>query len=95
MVDFFSSLLNSSPVVQGGLTLMVVGWLGYQARALPDRVLSWVRLWTTREVEIREHHPHYDAWLAMLTEHAVRPGGPRTLEVRRTPGGPRLERDRM
>jgi len=91
MFDFFSSLLNSSPVVQGGLTLMVIGWLGYQARALPDRVLSWVRLWTTRQVEIREHHPHYDAWLALLTEHAVRPGGPRTLEVRRAPGGPRLD----
>lgn len=35
-------------------------------------------------IEVRENHPLYDAWLGMLTDGAVRKGGPRTLEVRVT-----------
>ncbi|MGH7132020.1 MAG: AAA family ATPase [Phycisphaerales bacterium] len=86
MIDVLNQLLAQSPVVQGGLALMVAGWLGYQLRSLPGRVAQFVREWTTRVIQIRESHPLYSAWLEMLTEHAVRPSGPRTVEVR-------LERD--
>lgn len=72
-------------MVQGGLTLMLAGWLGYQLRELPHRVMSAVRAWTTREIQVRDRNPMYDTWLSYLTEHAVRPGGPRALEVRRSP----------
>lgn len=61
---------------------MLIGWIGFQLRTLPERVLAFVREWTTRIVEIRDTHPHYEAWLALLTEGALRRGGPRTLEVR-------------
>lgn len=82
MSEFLNRLLTESPLLQGGLVLMVTGWLGYQLRAMPANALSLLRLWTTRVVQVRDTHPHYDVWLAMLTEHAVRKGGPRTLEVR-------------
>ena len=83
-MDWIQSIIEGSPVVQGGLTLMIAGWLGYQLRALPDRFFSLTRGIFTRVIEIREKHPLYDAWLGLLTEHARRPGGPRTLEVRST-----------
>lgn len=83
-MDWIQNIIEESPVVQGGLTLMIAGWIGYQLRALPDRVFSLARGLFTRVIEIREKHPLYDAWLGLLTEHARRPGGPRTLEVRST-----------
>lgn len=82
MFEYLNNLFQQSPLMQGGVVLMLAGWLGYQLRELPLRVLSQAREWTTRVIEIRDTHPHYDAWLSMLTEHAVRRGGPRTLEVR-------------
>ncbi|CAN5693633.1 hypothetical protein BH11PLA1_BH11PLA1_03110 [soil metagenome] len=82
MIDFLKQLVNQAPFVQGGVALLLAGWLGYQARALPERVWDLVRAWTTRVIHIRDTHPHYEAWLTMLTEHSVRKGGPRTLEVR-------------
>lgn len=82
MNETLTQLMNQSPLVQGGMTLMIAGWLGYQLRTLPGRVMDLFRENATRQVQIRDTHPHYEAWLAMLTEHAVRPGGPRTLEVR-------------
>lgn len=81
-MDLINTLTQSTPFVQGGVTLMAAGWLGYQLRELPGRVMGHVRHWTTRVIEIREDSPLYEAWLAMLTHAAVRPGGPRTLEVR-------------
>ncbi|MEO1718034.1 MAG: AAA family ATPase [Planctomycetota bacterium] len=83
-MDWIRSIIHESPVVQGGLTLMVAGWVGYQLRALPDRAISMLRVRCTRVIEVREKNPLYDAWLGLLTEHAYRPGGPRTLEVRAT-----------
>jgi predicted nuclease with RNAse H fold len=79
MNEFLNKLLTQSPLLQGGLALMVAGWLGYQLRALPERAWAVVRQWTTRVVQVRETHPHYEHWLAMLTEHTVRKDGPRTL----------------
>ncbi len=81
-MDQIQSILNSNPFVQGGLTLMVAGWLGYQLRAMPTRVIAFVRSRQTRVIEVRECSPLYNAWLTMLTEGAVRRGGPRTIEVR-------------
>lgn len=81
MIEFLKDILRNSPVVQGGLTLVVAGWLGYQARALPRRVWRIVLGMVTREIEIRERHPLYAEWLGLLTDGALRPGGPRTLEV--------------
>lgn len=71
--------------LQGSLALMLAGWVGYQIRALPALAWRHARAWTTRVIEIHERNPLYDAWLAMLTEAAVRPGGPRTLELRAAP----------
>jgi hypothetical protein len=85
-MDFLKNIFASTPVVEGGLTLMIAGWLGYQLRSIPSRLYQFVRHWTTREVEIRETSPLYEAWLEMLTQGAVRPGGPRTLEVRAVTG---------
>ena len=82
MFEYFDNILTQGPLVQGGLALMIAGWLGYRLRALPARAWEIVCAWTTRVVEIREAHPHYEAWLALLTENAVRTGGPRTLELR-------------
>src|SRR5262245_11772161 len=82
LTELFKKILDSTPLVQGGMTLMIAGWVGYQLRAIPARVHDWFRHWTSRRIEIRERNPHYDAWLDLLTESAVRPGGPRTLEVR-------------
>lgn len=81
-MDILNKLLESSPFVQGGLTLMVAGWMGYQLRAIPDRLMGALRAWTTREIEVRESSSLYEVWLEMLSEGAVRPGGPRTVEVR-------------
>lgn len=81
-MNWIQDILTESPFVQGGLALMIAGWLGYQARALPMRVFEVARERLTRVIEIREQHPLYDAWLAFLTESACRRGGPRTLEVR-------------
>lgn len=81
-VNWIQDILTESPFVQGGLTLMIAGWLGYQARALPMRVFDTARGLFTRVIEVREKHPLYDAWLGILTEGACRTGGPRTLEVR-------------
>lgn len=75
-------LIGASPLVQGGLVLMAAGWLGYQLRAIPGRVFDLLRGVFTRVIEVREQNPLYDAWLSLLTESALRPGGPRTLEVR-------------
>ena len=83
MDNFLTTFMQNNPILNGGLMLMLAGWLGYQLRELPGRLLAWIRSWTTRIIQIRENHPHYDAWLELLTENAVRPGGPRTLEVRR------------
>jgi hypothetical protein len=80
--EFLDKLMTQNPLLQGGLVLMVTGWLGYQLRALPARAFAIVRHCCTRVVQVRETHPHYEHWLAMLTEHAVRRGGPRTLEAR-------------
>lgn len=80
--ELIDKLIAQSPLVQGGLALMVAGWLGYQMRSLPERAWSFVRWWMTRVVQVRETHPHYEQWLSLLTEHAVRRDGPRTLEVR-------------
>ncbi len=77
-------ILTGSPFVQGGLTLMIAGWAGYQLRALPGRLTGACRGVITREIQVRESSPLYDAWLGMLTDGALRPGGPRTLEVRTT-----------
>jgi hypothetical protein len=82
MNQLLEKLLGQSALVQGGFVLMIAGWLGYQLRALPGRLADIVREWTTRVVQIRDTHPHYEAWLAMLTEHAIRRGGPRTVEAR-------------
>ncbi len=81
-MDIFQRILDSSPLVQGGLTLMAAGWIGYQLRAIPDRLMGALRTWTTREIEVRESSSLYEVWLEMLSEGAVRPGGPRTVEVR-------------
>ncbi len=81
-MDLIRSLTEATPLVQGGLTLMVAGWLGYQLRAIPERLFNWLRHCLTRQIEIRDQNPLYEAWLDMLTEAAARPGGPRTLEVR-------------
>lgn len=81
-MDVLSNIVSAAPLVQGGITLMAVGWLGFCLRSLPSRLAGLARLWITRVVEIRDSHPHYEAWLATLTEAAVRPGGPRTVEVR-------------
>ncbi len=83
-MTMIENILTGSPFVQGGLTLMIAGWLGYQLRAMPGRAYGAARGIFTRVIEVRENHPLYDAWLGMLTEGAVRPGGPRTLEVRAT-----------
>jgi chaperone BCS1 len=80
--ELFDKLMAQNPLLQGGFVLMVTGWLGYQLRALPGRAFAVVRLSCTRVLQVRETHPHYEHWLALLTEHAVRRGGPRTLEVR-------------
>ncbi len=81
-MDWIENTIRESPIVQGGLTLMIAGWIGYQARAIPSRVMSVLRTRCTRVIEVRESSPLYDAWLALVTESAVRRGGPRTLEVR-------------
>lgn len=83
-MDWIKNTIQESPIVQGGLMLMIAGWIGYQARAIPSRVLSFLRERCTRVIEVRESSPLYDAWLGMVTEGAVRRGGPRTLEVRAT-----------
>lgn len=80
--ELIDKLLVQSPLLQGGLVLMIAGWLGYQMRSIPERTWSVIRWWMTRVVQIRDSHPHYEHWLALLTEHAVRKDGPRTLEVR-------------
>lgn len=80
-MHFLKTILDATPFVQGGLTLMIAGWLGYQLRAIPARLYALTRHWTSREIEVRETSPLYGAWREMLTEAAVRPGGPRTLEV--------------
>ncbi len=80
--ELIDKLMTQSPLLQGGLALMAAGWLGYQLRSLPERAWSIVRWWMTRVVQVRETHPHYEHWLALLTEHAVRKDGPRTLEIR-------------
>ncbi|MBC7772544.1 MAG: AAA family ATPase [Pyrinomonadaceae bacterium] len=85
-MDLTTTLFESTPFVQGGMALMIAGWLGYQLREAPNRIYSFLRHWTTREIEIREQSPLYEAWLEMLTESAVRPGGPRSLEVRAVSG---------
>ncbi len=82
MFDWIDTIIGQSPIVQGGLALMIAGWIGYQVRALPSRLFAFVRGFVTRVVEVREQHPLYDAWLGMLTDGAFRAGGPRTLEVR-------------
>lgn len=79
-----NDILSDSPLVQGGLTLMAAGWLGYQLRALPRRLSAGVRTVATRVIEIRDRSPLYDTWLGFVTEGAIRRGGPRTLEVRTT-----------
>lgn len=81
-MDTLTKLLEGSPIVEGGLMLMLAGWLGYQLRALPERILSVVRARFTRVIEIREQNPLYEAWLSLVTEGAVRTGGPRQLELR-------------
>ncbi len=81
-IEMINNLFQRVPLVEGGLMLMLAGWLGYQARELPLRLLELLRGWTTRVVQIRETSPLFEAWLALLTESAVRRGGPRTLEVR-------------
>jgi mitochondrial chaperone BCS1 len=81
-MDLIRNILDSQSFLQGGVALMFAGWLGYQVRALPALAASHLRAWTTRVVEIRERNPLFEAWLGMLTEAAVRRGGPRTVEVR-------------
>jgi hypothetical protein len=81
-MDLIRDILDKHSFLQGGVALMLAGWLGYQVRALPSLVLGYLRTWTTRVIEIREKSPLYESWLGMLTEAAVRPGGPRTVEVR-------------
>ncbi|MCC5785353.1 MAG: AAA family ATPase [Phycisphaerales bacterium] len=81
-MNTLQELMEGSPLVQGGLILMAAGWVGYQLRAIPGRVFDLLRGVFTRVIEIREQNPLYDAWLSLLTESALRPGGPRTLEVR-------------
>ena len=81
-MDVLTHILNATPALQGGLTLMIAGWLGYQLRSLPSRAAELFRHCLTREIEIRDHSPLYEAWLEMVTQAALRPGGPRTLEVR-------------
>lgn len=83
-MNTLTQIIQANPFVQGGLTLMIAGWVGYQLRSFPGRVFEVVRKWTTRVIEIRENNPLYEAWLGMLTDGAIRPGGPRTLEVRPT-----------
>lgn len=78
-------MLQGSPLVGGGLTLMIAGWVGYQLRALPLRLYGAVRRIATRVIEVRERSPLYEAWLGLVTDGALRRGGPRTLEVRATP----------
>ncbi|HVU63163.1 MAG TPA: AAA family ATPase [Phycisphaerales bacterium] len=82
LTELFDKLMSQSPLLQGGLILMIAGWMGYQLRSLPERIWGFCRWWTTRIVQVREAHPHYEHWLAFLTERAVRKDGPRTLEVR-------------
>jgi hypothetical protein len=82
MNDLTENLFGHAGVLRGGLALMLAGWAGYQLRALPARLWHWLRTFTTRVVHIRENHPDYDAWLALLTEHAIRRDGPRSLEMR-------------
>lgn len=81
-MSILSEIFEATPIVKGGLTLMVAGWLGYQCRAIPERLWATLRHWSTREIEIRDKNPLYEAWLELLTETAIRPGGPRTVEVR-------------
>lgn len=81
-MDLIKNITDATPLVQGGMTLMFAGWLGYQLRAIPARLYDWLRHWATRQIQIRDQSPLYEAWLEMLTEASVRPGGPRTLEVR-------------
>lgn len=83
-MNWIENIIQESPIVQGGLTLMIVGWLGYQVRSLPRKAFRTCRGFCTRVIEVRENHPLYDAWLGLLTDGAFRPGGPRTLEVRTT-----------
>jgi hypothetical protein len=82
MDQLIARFFGDSPLVQGGVALMLAGWLGYQLRAMPVRIFEWLRAWNTRVVQVRDAHPHYDAWLKLLTDNAVRRGGPRTIEVR-------------
>jgi len=81
-MDMITTILHDSPIFQGGLALMITGWIGYTLRSIPSRIFQLTRGACTRVIEVREHHPLYDAWLGLVTESAMRPGGPRTLEVR-------------
>ena len=42
MNDWIDKIFGHSAVVQGGLALMIAGWLGYQVRALPGRITAWL-----------------------------------------------------
>jgi hypothetical protein len=80
-----TELFQSTPLLGGGMTLMVAGWVGYQVRTIPGRVFDAARQWTSRVIEVRDRNPLFSEWLALLTECAVRRGGPRTLEVHSAP----------
>ena len=75
MNDPITTILQAAPMVQGGLTLMLAGWLGYQLRELPHRVISALRAWTTREIQVRDRSPLYDVLVSPSGSDLGRVGG--------------------
>lgn len=67
MFESLTSLLNDNPLVGGGVTLAIVGWVVMQARTLPLKLLSFVKSQFTTTLTVYSEDSVFrfvDLWLS-------------------------------
>jgi hypothetical protein len=67
MIDYLKTLLADNPLIAGGATMALVGWLMVQARAVPMKIINFIRLQFSTTMTIYSEDTifrYVDLWLA-------------------------------
>jgi len=67
LFDTLKTMLADNPLIAGGATMALVGWLMVQARTIPMKIITFIRLQFSTTMTIYSEDNifrHVDLWLA-------------------------------